>query len=218
MKTYILVQGGNMSTETWNKLSGQNIITKDGCMGARYWDDTINALKAAGHRAYAPQLADEFECDLTGHIRQINDFILENDLKNIILVGHSYGGFVITGVADKLSGRIQNLVYLDSALPDPGQSLIEILNKVYSKEQYAAALPEPSPPYVEPLQFHPENIMLLNKTYIRCLKSEFIEVTRLAKEKINVSKESWTYYELQSSHVPMADQPEEFYKLLLNIS
>jgi pimeloyl-ACP methyl ester carboxylesterase len=218
MKTYVLVQGGNMSTETWNRLSGQNIKTKDGHMGARYWDGTVNALKAAGHRAYAPELGDEFESDLTGHIQQICDFIMENDLKNIIIVGHSYGGFVITGVADKIPGRIRHLVYLDSALPDPGQSLIEILNQAYPKEQYAAALPEPTPPYVEPLTFHPENIKLINKTYIRCTKSVFKDLTRLFKTKIHASKDEWTYIELASSHVPMADMPEEFYKILLQIN
>lgn len=217
MKTYVLVQGGNMSTETWNRLSGQDITTDDGHMGARYWDGTVTALEDAGHRAYAPELLNEFETDLTGHIQQIYDFILENDLIDIILVGHSYGGFVITGVADRLSGRIRHLVYVDSALPDPGQSLIGILDKVYSKEQYRTALPEPSPPYIEPLQFHPENIKLLNKTYIRCMKSDFIEVSRMVKEKINASKEEWTYYELPASHVPMADRPEEFYNILLQI-
>jgi len=217
MKTYVLVQGGNMSTETWNKLSGQKISTENGHMGASYWNDTLKALISAGHRAFAPELKNEFESDLTGHIQQIMNFILGNDLKNIILVGHSYGGFVITGIADKLSGRIRNLVYLDSALPEPGESLIEILNRTYDKEQYEAALPEPSPPYVEPLQYLPENIMLLDKTYIRCLKSEFIEVTKLAKEKIENSYESWTYYELDSSHVPMADQPRELNKILLKI-
>lgn len=217
MKTYLLVQGGNMSTETWNVLSGQNITTDDGHMGSRYWEGTVNALEAVGHRAYAPQLLSEFETDLSGHIQQISDFILENDLTGIILVGHSYGGFIITGVANRLSGRISNLVYLDSAVPDPGQSLMGILDEVYREEEYTVALPEPSPPYVEPIQFSPENLKLLNKTYIRCMKGGFIDITRIAKEKINASKEEWTYYELQSSHVPMADMPEELNKILLQI-
>jgi len=73
-------------------------------------------------------------------------------LQKVILVGHSYGGLVITGVAHQMPDRIQHLVYLDSAIPEPGQSLIEILNMVYSSEDYEAALPEPSPPYVEKLQ------------------------------------------------------------------
>ena len=158
-----------MSTETWNKLSGQNITTKDGRMGAKYWDGTVDALKAAGHRAYAPELAEEFETNLTGHVLQIYDFILEKDLESIILVGHSYGGFVITGVADKLFGRIRNLVYLDSALPDPGQSLIEILNLIFSKKQHQVALPQPNPPYmdftVSPGKYHAaqQNIHLMHE-------------------------------------------------------
>lgn len=217
MKTYLLVHGGNMSTATWNLLSGENVTTRDGHIGSRYWNGTINALEAAGHIAFAPKLLSEFETDLTGHIRQIIDIILEKDLDDIILVGHSYGGFVITGVADRLPERIRNLVYLDSALPDPGQSLIGIMDMVYTKEQYVGALPEANPPYVEPLQYNPEDLKQLKKTYIRCMKSSFIDVSKLALEKIKKSKEKWDYYELQSSHVPMADAPEELFELLLEI-
>lgn len=218
MATFVLVQGGNMSTDTWNKLSGQNITTDDGHMGASYWNGTVAALEAAGHQAFAPSLGDEFTSNLTDHIGQVSALIYENDLNNIILVGHSYGGFVITGVAAKMPERIQYLVYLDSVIPDPGQSLIDILDSVYSKQQYETALPEPSPPYVEKLKYDPVSIQGIKKIYIRCMKSEFIDASLLAKEKINESKEEWIYFELTSSHVPMADQPEEFYNLLLNIA
>jgi len=84
--------------------------------------------------------------------------------------------------------RIQHLVYLDSAIPEPGQSLIEILDMVYSHEDYEAALPEPSPPYVEKLQYDPRRIEKINKIYIRCTNSEFIDVTRLSKEKVEDEK------------------------------
>jgi pimeloyl-ACP methyl ester carboxylesterase len=218
MVTFVLVQGGNMSTDTWNKLSGQNITTGDGHMGASYWNGTVAALEAAGHRAFAPSLGDEFTSNLTDHIGQVSALIYENDLNNIILVGHSYGGFVITGVAAKMPERIQYLVYLDSVIPDPGQSLIDILDSVYSKQQYGTALPEASLPYVEKLKYDPVSIQGIKKIYIRCMKSEFIDASLLAIEKINESKEEWIYFELPSSHVPMADQPEEFYNLLLNIA
>jgi len=218
METYVLVQGGNMSTETWNKLSGQKISTKDGQMGASYWKGTVEALESAGHRAFAPTLSDEFTSNLTDHIQQICTIIADNDLQDIILVGHSYGGFIITGVADRMPERIRLLVYLDSGLPDPGQSLVDVLNMVYSPEEYATALPDPNPPYVEKLQYHPKKIEGLKKIYIRCMKSEFIKVTHLSKEKIDAAKGEWTYFELPSSHVPMADLPEDFYKLLLNIA
>ncbi|MEN6592645.1 MAG: alpha/beta hydrolase, partial [Methanobacterium sp.] len=141
METYVLVHGGNMSTKTWNKLSGQKISTEDGHMGPRYWDGTVNALEAAGHRAFAPTLTDEFTSNLTDHIQQICALIVENNLQDIILVGHSYGGFVITGVAGQMPERIRFLVYLDSALPDPGQSLIDILQMAYPPEEDAPELP-----------------------------------------------------------------------------
>lgn len=217
MGTYVLVHGGNMSTETWNKLSGQNLYTEDGHMGARYWDGTVNALEEAGHRVFAPTIKDEFTSTLTYHIRQICSLISDNDLQDIILVGHSYGGLVITGVADRMPERIRSLVYLDSALPDPGQSLFDILDKVYSPQEELVELPDPSPPYVEKLMYQPKTIEGLKKIYIRCTKSEFRDVTNLLKEKID-AKEGWTYFELPSSHVPMADMPEEFYQLMLDIA
>lgn len=217
METYVLVHGGNMSTKTWNKLSGQKISTEDGHMGARYWDGTVNALEAAGHRVFAPTLTDEFTSNLTDHIHQICALIVENNLQDIILVGHSYGGFVITGVADQMPERIRFLVYLDSALPDPGQSLIDILQMAYPPEEDAPELPDMNPPYVEKIQYDPKRIQGLKKIYILCTKSEFNDISHFAKEKIDAAKGGWTYFELPSSHVPMADLPDDFYKLLLNI-
>ena len=217
MATYVLVHGGNMSTDTWNRLSGTNTYPPGGHLGTHIWDGTVSYLKAHGHRVFAPTLKDEFTSSLTEHIEQVCGLILENDLMEIILVGHSYGGFVITGVADRLPERIRNLVYLDSGLPDPGESLMDLLMKVYSGS-HTANLPDPSPPYVEKIQFNPATIRKLTKTYIRCTKSEFIQVTQLAKEKIDAEGGGWTYLELPSSHVPMADMPEQFYRMMLTFA
>jgi len=72
MATYVLVHGGNMSTETWNKLTVRNpIYTKDGHLGSKYWDGTVSALTAHNHRVFAPTLKDEYTCNLTDHIEQI---------------------------------------------------------------------------------------------------------------------------------------------------
>jgi hypothetical protein len=68
---------------------------------------------------------------------------------------------------------------------------------------------------VEKLQFNPAILQLLRKTYILCTKSEFAVVTEVARKKIAAAKNEWTYIELPSSHVPMADLPDEFYKLML---
>jgi hypothetical protein len=108
-------------------------------------------------------------------------------------------------------------VYLDAALPDPGQSLYDILRLGLSASTGSQpVLPEPDPPYVEKLQFDAVKLQPLKKTYILCTKSEFRDVTRIAREKIAGAKERWTYIELPSSHVPMADMPDEFYRLMLD--
>jgi pimeloyl-ACP methyl ester carboxylesterase len=218
MATYVLVHGGNMSTDTWNKLTvGAPVYTKDGHLGGRYWDGTVSALAAHNHRVFAPTLADEHSSHLTDHIEQICALMVENDLRDTILVGHSYGGMVITGVADRMAQRIHRLVYLDAALPDPGQSLFDIIIAGGCDPLSFAGL-EASPPYVEKLQFDVQKIKSLPKTYIRCTKSEFAYVTRVATEKIAADGKGWTYLEMQSSHVPMADMPYEFYKLMLDIA
>jgi pimeloyl-ACP methyl ester carboxylesterase len=166
---------------------------------------------------FAPVLGDEFSSSLTGHVGQICRLITDNDLRNIILIGHSYGGFVITGVADRIPGRIRHLIYLDSGLPDTGQSLMDLLMKVCTGS-YTANLPDPSPPYVEKIRYDPATIRRLKKTFIWFTKSEFIEVTLLSKEKVDASRAEWTYLELPSSHVPMADMPKRFYRTMLSFA
>jgi pimeloyl-ACP methyl ester carboxylesterase len=215
MGTYILVHGGNMSTETWNKLTvGAPVYTPDGKMGARVWDPIIPALKAHNYSVFAPTLKDEHSSNLTEHIEQICTLITENDLKDVILVGHSYGGMVITGVAAKMPDRIGRLVYVDAALPDPGQSLFDIIASSGSDPLSIAGL-EPAAAYVEKLQFDARKIKPLPKTYIRCTKSEFASVTNVAKQKIAADEKGWTYLELPTSHVPMATMPEQLSQMLL---
>ena len=99
---------------TWLQKPGINlpqgmIIPPDGHLGGKYWDGTVSALTAHNHRVFAPTLKDEHSCHLTDHIGQICTLIAENDLRDVILVGHSYGGMVITGVAAKMADRIRRL-------------------------------------------------------------------------------------------------------------
>jgi pimeloyl-ACP methyl ester carboxylesterase len=64
---------------------------------------------------------------LTTHIDDVVNTILFEDLHDIILVGHSYGGMVITGVADRVPDRIRRLVYLDAFVPNDGESAISLV-------------------------------------------------------------------------------------------
>lgn len=214
-RSYVLVHGGNMSTETWNKLAEIKVHTPDGKMGGKVWDTVKPKLEEHDHLVFAPTLLDEHKSTLKDHIKQISTLILKNNLKDVVLVGHSYGGMVITGVAAQLPLRIKGMVYIDAALPDSGQSLFDIIASNGHDPLSFDGL-EPAAPYVEKLHFNPLKIKNIPKTYILCTESIFADITKAAKEKITSKKENWTYYELQTSHVPMATMPKQLLKLMLN--
>ncbi|MBM3249318.1 MAG: alpha/beta hydrolase [Candidatus Omnitrophica bacterium] len=214
MANYVLVHGGNMFVETWNKLTKvAPVQTPDGRMGGKIWDTMVVALKAQNHVVFAPTLNDEHTSNLTEHIEQICALITENNLKDIILAGHSYGGMVITGVAAKMADRIKRLVYVDAALPDPGQSLFDIIVSSGHDPMSFVGL-EPAMPYVEKLQFDANVLKTLAKTYIRCKESDFACVTEIVKKKITAAG-GWSYFELSTGHVPMATMPQELAQILL---
>ena len=214
MATYVLVHGGNMTTETWNRLAGTSVHIPGGKMGGRVWDTIIPALRAQNHRVCAPTLGDEHRTNLTGHIEQICNLITGHDLRDVILAGHSYGGMVITGTAARLADRISHLVYIDAALPEPGQSLFDII-VAGGRDPVSFAGLEPAPPYVEKLQFDDRIIQRLPKTYVLCTESEFAPVTNVARKKIAAAAREWTCIELPTSHVPMASMPGPLSLLLL---
>jgi pimeloyl-ACP methyl ester carboxylesterase len=91
-------------------------------------------LRAKRHRVFAPTLTGQGErshlsgvaINLSLHITDILNVFHYEGLNDVVLAGHSYGGMVITGVADRIPERLRALVYLDAFLPDDGQSLFDI--------------------------------------------------------------------------------------------
>jgi pimeloyl-ACP methyl ester carboxylesterase len=89
-------------------------------------------LEAKGWKVYRPSLSglgEHFntarpDIGLATHIDDIVNLILFEDLHDVILLGHSYGGMIITGVADRIPDRIARLVYLDAVLPVDGENLM----------------------------------------------------------------------------------------------
>jgi pimeloyl-ACP methyl ester carboxylesterase len=84
---------------------------------------------------YAPSLRgvgersadDDADIRLSDHIDEVVELVLAERLDRIVLVGFSYGGFVITGVADRLGSRVSRLIYLEAFLPTPGRSFFDLL-------------------------------------------------------------------------------------------
>lgn len=98
--------------------------------GGWYWSRVRPLLTAAGHTVVTPTLTGAGErvhllsrgVTLETHITDILNTLRYEDLRDVVLVGHSYGGMVITGVADRAPERLSRLVYLDAAFPRSGQN------------------------------------------------------------------------------------------------
>ena len=99
--------------------------------GAWDWRGVDSALTVHGNKVYRVTLTGLGErvhlaspsISLTTHIADVANFLRFENLHDVILVGHSYGGMVITGAADQVADRIHRLVYVDAFLPDSGESL-----------------------------------------------------------------------------------------------
>ncbi|ABW12732.1 esterase [Parafrankia sp. EAN1pec] len=118
MATYVLVHGGGH--------------------GGWCYQPVARLLRAAGHEVHTPTLSGLGErahlvstkIDLDLHIQDVVALLHYENLRDVILVGHSYGGMVITGVADRAADRIGRLVYLDAANPVNGQSLLDVAGPI----------------------------------------------------------------------------------------
>ena len=110
------------------------VLVPGGAHGGWCYQKVTRLLQAAGHEVYALTLTGVGErshlvsadVDLDLHIQDVVQVLEFEDLRDVVLVGHSYGGMVITGVADRAPDRVGRLVYLDAANPADGQSLLEI--------------------------------------------------------------------------------------------
>jgi len=110
------------------------VLVHGGGHGGWCYQRVARILRSAGHDVYTPTLTGLGErwhlmrpgIDLDTHIDDIVNVLHYDDLHDVIVVGHSYGGMVITGVGDRASDRTGKLVYLDAANPVNGQSLVDV--------------------------------------------------------------------------------------------
>lgn len=102
--------------------------------GGWCWTRVRRRLQSLGHEVFTPTLtglADKShllspEVDLRMHVSDVVNLLQWEDLSDVVLCGHSYGGFVITGAADQEADRIDALVYLDAFVPADGQSAFDL--------------------------------------------------------------------------------------------
>lgn len=182
--------------------------------GGWCWQKITPFLEAAGHEVYAPTLtglaerAAELspEVGLNTHIQDIVDVLVDKDLQGVILVGHSYGGMVITGVVDQASERIAHLVYLDTFVPRDGEAMVDVSPlvirpllrrqaradgwRIDSRGSYGVTsepdrswvlsqvTPQPLKTLEQPLHLkHPAIVSTKPRTYIECISGGFFSLS-----------------------------------------
>ncbi|QVQ51463.1 alpha/beta fold hydrolase [Spiractinospora alimapuensis] len=135
------------------------VLVHGGWHGAWCWERLVPLMREAGATVHTPSLTGVGEraadatpdVNVSTHIADVVEVLEEEDLSDVVLVGHSYAGFVITGVADRVPERIRHLVYLDAVVPREGKSVADVLpplNKVvpWATNRYGDGWLMPHPP------------------------------------------------------------------------
>jgi pimeloyl-ACP methyl ester carboxylesterase len=211
------------------------------------WRKVRPLLRAAGHEVFTPTCTGLGErvhqaspsVDLETHIADVLGVIEFEGLSDIALVGHSYGGMVATGVADRVPERVKQLIYLDAFVPGNGQSLLDLrppgprpAGTETASEDWLIApnppapdtsatdlawitprrRPQPVKTFSQPLQLrNPDS--RLPRTYIYCTKKTADDVFLQFSKRFK-SDPDWRYYEIDSSHSPNVTAPEALVRLL----
>jgi pimeloyl-ACP methyl ester carboxylesterase len=124
------------------------VLVHGGGHGGWCYQRVARRLRNGGHEVYTPTLTGlgershllSADVDLNMHITDVTAVLHYEDLRDVILVGHSYGGMVITGIADRASDRVGRLVYLDAANPVNGQSLRDVAGPIIEAARPAGAV------------------------------------------------------------------------------
>ena len=119
--TYVIVHGSTGGGWDWKKMG--HLLTEQGHVVYR---PTLTGLGERVHLSN-PSIG------LDTHVDDIVNLILFEDLHNVVLVGHSYAGMVITGVTDRIPDRIRHVVFLDATVPEDGESFMDVERKVGDK-------------------------------------------------------------------------------------
>ncbi len=218
--------------------------------GGWCWRRVTDLLTARGHQVFAPTLTGVGErahllspaIGLDTHIADIVNVFEFEGIRDAVLVGHSYGGMVVTGVAERLPGRIKSIVYLDAFVPVDNQSMLDTVSEERRKQigEAAAKSGGLSVPPIPAAVFkvnaadqawvdskctvHPFKTMtdkvrttgarerIAKKTYVRAADYPSTYFSMFHEKYKN--DPAWRSYALPCGHDVMVDMPERLTKIL----
>lgn len=220
--------------------------------GAWCWKRILPGLWRAGHRAFAVSLTGTGErahqltpgIRLADHIADAAAVIEAEELDEAILVGHSYGGLIITGLADRMPERIARLVYIDAVVPLPGESwssghpeatraarraAIAATGAIAPSDPALFGLagedaqwlarrmrPQPGGVYDDPLQFDSARVSALPRSFIDCNAPALATIDAM-RERVRQQR-GWDVREIATGHDVMISAPEALLRMLLEIA
>jgi pimeloyl-ACP methyl ester carboxylesterase len=249
----VAASGFSASSRAQSRGKGATFLVAHGAWSAGWtWKKMHPLMTAAGHRLITPTYTGLGErehlanpsIDVETHIQDMLGIIKFEELNDIVLIGHSYGGMVATGVADRVPERIRKLVYLDAFVPKDGQALLD-LAPAATRERMQAGVnagdgwrvpPNPPPPdtsaedvkWIQALRMaHPFKcfntpVKLRNgdtklpRTYIYAKRHTPEDTFRQFAER--AKSERWSYHEIDASHSPHVTAPEVLASLLGSIA
>jgi pimeloyl-ACP methyl ester carboxylesterase len=230
------------------------VVAHGAWSGGWSWKKMRPLFRKAGHELFVPTytgLGDRAhlatpDVGLETHIQDVVNTLFYEDLNDVILIGHSYGGMVATGVADRARDRIRKLVYLDAFVPRDGQSLAQLAQprgdgpsggpppamedgwRIQAMPPSADATPEdlewqnprrsaqPRKTFEEPIRLT-GGVDTLPRTYIYCLRIRPGDVFGQFAARAK-SEPGWRYLEIDATHSPHVTAPEILAELLLPLA
>ena len=233
--------------------AGKTYVLVHGAYGGGWiWRDVAEGLRRQGHRVWTPTqtglgershlLSRQITVDT--HIEDVAKVIETDDIRDIVLVGHSYGGMSVAGVADRMADRIRHVVYLDALVPEDGDTAFKILppgleearRKAAREHGGGVALPVPGPEafpipdgpakewFMRRLRPHPigtyESPVRLSKPAGAGLPVTYVSYTNPPLASIEPSRQrarakaGWRYMELAVPHDVEVPTPEKVVELL----
>lgn len=167
--------------------------------------------------------------NLDTHIQHVVDFVLKENITDIILCGHSYAGMVISGVADKIPDRIFSLVYIDAYVPENGDSCWTLTSEAYrhlfvngaGNDGFTVAVPpgldnrrrpHPLATFMQNVQLNGNHQRVHNRTFIYLSGWEQTPFKK-QYEKLKNS-EDWHVETVHCGHNIMKEAPEKLTDIL----
>ena len=198
MATFVLVSGGHIYRDGKANLFG----------GAWNWREVEFLLREAGHQIFVPTLTGMGEkahlvspdINLNTHIQDVMGVIECEELQDVILVGWSFSGLTITGVAGKAADRLAHLVYLDALVPFDGERAVDLIpNRVADWEQNGMGAKTLHQPV-----FGFQAASSLSPTYIYCTDKPnlaSVETYLALRKSADRAKDAgWRYREILATH------------------